>query len=198
MLCRPRRLLSRTAQSETKGQPPIPFGIGGLPRADLTLHPVPGRAQLCPVVPGQGKIGRNGRGKQQRGPQRQSATAGPQGKWREATAGQVTTEPATENRQGKQRRKWQRRIDSNPRRTEGITALGQETTEAEPFEHRRRWKARRNRRPGQDEAVGAPTAGAMGFRTNRVPARRFAAAGRDWAAIGRTKSGPRSGGRCEV
>jgi hypothetical protein len=27
----------RFSTSETKGQPPIPFGIGGLPRADLTL-----------------------------------------------------------------------------------------------------------------------------------------------------------------
>lgn len=73
--------LAAEVRAETKGQPPIPFGIGGLVRADLTLPRSPGQSSNV------GNIGHGGNGRCQAtaGPQRQSATAG---NGNGATAGQ--------------------------------------------------------------------------------------------------------------
>jgi hypothetical protein len=66
-------------RAETKGQPPIPFGIGGFVRADLTLPRSAGQSFIV------GNIGHGGN-------RRCQATAGPQQRiGREAMAGHCCT-----------------------------------------------------------------------------------------------------------
>ena len=105
--------LAAKAQAETKEQPPIRFGIGGLPRADLTLPRSPGQSFNV------GNIGHGGNRRCQAtaGTARQTATAG------QGNVGNGNGESA-----GKLRRDQQRRIDvANGSRNRELATAGTAT-----------------------------------------------------------------------